>query len=250
MLVAGLNSGSASAHNSERVVLFDQSHGQRFLLESEEPLGLSGLAGALLAEGLTPKALTGGITPEALLGVGALVVSGPFQAFSKSESEAVIAFLNNGGRLCIMLHISYPVMPLLKQLGVAVTKAPVRDQINLIAGRQLDFKVTTFENHPLTAGIDGFGVYGCWGLINLDDNSKVLAATSPKGWSDMNGDDVRGEAEREMALGVLVAGRIGKGEFVVVGDDAVFQNKFLSGGNLVLADNLSAWLKVGTGNGL
>ncbi|MCK4838747.1 MAG: hypothetical protein KAS94_08065, partial [Desulfobulbaceae bacterium] len=132
--------------------------------------------------------------------------------------------------------------------GVAVSRAPVRDQINLIAGKPLNFKVITLENHPLTAGLDGFNVYGCWGLLNLDDNSKVLAATSPVGWSDMNGDGTRGQAEPNMALGVMVAGKIGKGEFVIVGDDAVFQNKFLTDGNLKLAENLSAWLQAGIVN--
>jgi hypothetical protein len=41
--------------------------------------------------------------------------------------------------LCrMMLHISYPVIPLLQQLGVAVSQVPVRDQINLIAGNPLN----------------------------------------------------------------------------------------------------------------
>jgi hypothetical protein len=34
--------------------------------------------------------------------------------------------------------ISYPVIPLLQQLGVAVSQVPVRDQINLIAGNPLN----------------------------------------------------------------------------------------------------------------
>lgn len=248
LLLTGLNTGSVAAHGAEKVVLVDQSHGQRFLLASEEPLGLSRLAGAMQAKGLITKELTGGITATSLQNVGALVISGPFQPFSDVESKALDVFLKRGGRLCLMLHISVPVIPLLKQLGVAVSRAPVRDQINLIGGNPLDFKVITLEKHPLTSGLDGFNVYGCWGLLNLDDNSRVLAATSPVGWSDMNGDGTRGQAEPNMALGVMVAGKIGKGEFVVLGDDAVFQNKFLTGGNLKLAENLSAWLQAGIGN--
>jgi len=41
---------------------------------------------------------------------------------------------------------------------------------------------------------------------------------------------------------VAVAGRSGKGRFVVFGDDAIFQNKFLTGDNLVLGRNLASWL--------
>ena len=58
-------------------------------------------------------------------------------------------------------------------------------------------------------------------------------------------DGVQGEGEPSMSLGVLVAGKIGTGEFVVIGDDAIFQNKFLSDANLVLAQNISVWLKKG-----
>lgn len=248
MFIAGLTSAPLLAHSSGKVVLFDQSHGQRFLLESDEPLGLSVLGASLTAAGLTTKTLPEEITSKALRDVSGLMISGPFQGFSAAEIEAVKAFLNRGGRLCLTLHISLPVLTLLKELGVAVSHAPVRDKVNLIAGNALDFKVSTLEKHSLTIGMDGFSVYGCWGLINLDSNSKVLAATSPEGWSDMNGDGHQGPAEPNMTLGVLVAGTLGKGEFVIIGDDAVFQNKFLTGGNLRLADNISAWLKGGTDN--
>jgi hypothetical protein len=245
LLGLGLNVGSVAAHESGRIVLFDQSHGQRFLLAGAEPLGLSGLAGTLQAQGMTPKALTGGITAAALRDVGALVISGPFQPFSVTENQVVTAFVQAGGRLCLLLHISSPVAPLLRQLGLAVSLAPVRDQVNLIAGNPLNFMVTALEPQELTAGLAGFNVYGCWGLLNLDANSRVLGATSPGGWSDKNGDGTRNEAEPPMALAVLVAGNLGKGEFVVVGDDAVFQNKFLTGGNLKLAENVSRWLRGG-----
>ncbi|HXQ23784.1 MAG TPA: hypothetical protein VN812_19045, partial [Candidatus Acidoferrales bacterium] len=44
------------------------------------------------------------------------------------------------------------------------------------------------------------------------------------------------------SFGVLVAGQLGLGRFAIFGDDALFQNQFLMGGNVVLARNLVAWL--------
>jgi hypothetical protein len=35
---------------------------------------------------------------------------------------------------------------------------------------------------------------------------------------------------------------MGKGRYIIFGDDALFQNRFLVGENLFLAGNLVAWL--------
>jgi hypothetical protein len=40
-----------------------------------------------------------------------------------------------------------------------------------------------------------------------------------------------------------VAGALGRGRFVVFGDDTLFQNRFLDGSNLELAGNLVHWLR-------
>jgi len=47
---------------------------------------------------------------------------------------------------------------------------------------------------------------------------------------------------RSSRFAVVVAGKLSSGRFVVFGDDAVFQNKFLTGDNLILGRNLAAWL--------
>ena len=156
---------------------------------------------------------------------------------------AVVHFLAKGGRLCVMLHIAEPVRPLLQSLGVAASVAPVREQVNLIGDNPLAFRVTNFAAHPVTAGLKSFNVNGCWGLTNLTSTSRVLAWSSPQAWSDMDGDGKMGPDEPPATLGVLVGGALGRGGFLVVGDDAVFQNQFLSDGNLQLAKNLAGWLK-------
>jgi hypothetical protein len=45
------------------------------------------------------------------------------------------------------------------------------------------------------------------------------------------------------SVGVIVAGELGAGRFVVFGDDAIFQNKFLDEQNRRLAKNLARWLQ-------
>ncbi|HSH14017.1 MAG TPA: DUF4350 domain-containing protein, partial [Desulfurivibrionaceae bacterium] len=180
---------------------------------------------------------------EALQEAAALVVSGPFQFIDDAELAAIAHFLAKGGRLCVMLHIAEPVRPLLQSLGVAATMAPVREQANLIGDNPLAFLVTNFSEHPVTAGLKSFKVNGCWGVTNLTATSRVLAWSSPQAWSDMDEDGKMGPDEPLATLGVLVGGALGKGEFLVVGDDAVFQNQFLTDGNLQLAKNLAAWLK-------
>lgn len=228
---------------AERLVLFDQGHGQRFLLSGSEPLGLSGLAAELRAQGLTPKPLSGEITSTSLRGVAALVISGPFQAITDQELAAIDGFLGKGGRLCVMLHIAEPAQPLLQRLGVAATRAPIMEQVNLVDQNPLSFKVVNFAKHRVTAGLTSFNVNGCWGLGNIAPTSQVLAWSSNQAWSDTNGDGKRGAAEPLATLGVLAGGGLGKGAYLVFGDDAIFQNQFLVGGNLALAKNLAGWLK-------
>jgi hypothetical protein len=41
---------------------------------------------------------------------------------------------------------------------------------------------------------------------------------------------------------VVIAGSLGRGEFAVFGDDAIFQNRFLKDENLLLGKNLVKWM--------
>lgn len=241
VVLAGTLDSAALA--AERVVLFDQGHGQRFLIDGAAPLGLSSLAAEVRAQGLTPEPLTGWITPAALQEAVALVVSGPFQPIQEAEEAAIVEFVGKGGHLCVMLHIAEPARPLLQRLGVSATVAPVREQVNLLGDNPLAFRVTNLAEHPVTAGVKSFNVNGCWGLTTHSPASRVLAWSSPQAWSDMDHDGKMGPDEPPATLGVMVGGALGKGAFLVVGDDAVFQNQYLTDGNLALAKNLARWLK-------
>ena len=79
--------------------------------------------------------------------------------------------------------------------------------------------------------------------MNTAPSAMIVAATSPKGWADLNGNRKLDKDDVVQAFGVVVEGQHGAGRFVVFGDDAMFQNKFLDESNRQLAKNLARWLK-------
>jgi class 3 adenylate cyclase len=97
----------------------------------------------------------------------------------------------------------------------------------------------------LLAGVQRFSLYGVWALMAFADNARVIASTSPDAWVDLDGDGTLSAGDAVQSFGVAVAGTMGRGAFVVFGDDAIFQNKFLDDDNRKLATNLAAWLSSG-----
>ena len=175
-------------------------------------------------------------------GVSALIISGPFKPLTPPEIEAVLHFLNRGGRLAVMLHIPFPVAPLLRQLGVDFSNGVIREQQGVIGGDPLNFHITALSPHPLTRDLTSFDAFGVWALHGEGAGIVSIARTSPTAWVDLNGSNTLDKGDATQAFDVVVAGQIGSGRFVVFGDDAIFQNQFLSGGNAALAKNLAWWL--------
>jgi hypothetical protein len=99
------------------------------------------------------------------------------------------------------------------------------------------------KSHELMNGVNRFSVYGGWALINTAKNAEIIAQTSGQAWVDLNKDEKLGKGDALQSFGVVIAGKAGRGGFVVFGDDALFQNKFLVEGNTVLAKNLAQWLR-------
>jgi len=158
------------------------------------------------------------------------------------EVEAVVRFMQRGGKLAVMLHIAPPLTSLLDRLAVAYTNGVIRESENIIGGNPQDFRSTRLAPHPVLKGLKEFSLYGVWGLRNMGNGARVVAATGPDAWIDLSGDKLQ-KKENTASFGVAVAGDVGKGGFLVFGDDAIFQNKFLDKNNRKLAANLAAWLK-------
>ncbi|PLX89035.1 MAG: DUF4350 domain-containing protein [Desulfuromonas sp.] len=228
-------------------VLFDQGHGQAFTIEKQGELQLGKLADTFRASGWQVASSTHPFSDALLANVDALVISGAFKALDAKELAAVGKFLNRGGRLAVMLHIAPPMVELLGKLGVASANGVVRESNTaLILDEQpLNFKVTDLQYHPLTRNLDSFSLYGGWPLMPIGKNARAIAQTSSAAWVDLNNDDIQSLKDAMQAFAVIVTGTVGKGEFTVFADDAIFQNRFLTGTNKTLADNLSRWMMRG-----
>jgi hypothetical protein len=245
-LVGALVASSLCAHaafaGAPPGVLVDEGHGQKFLTAAHGKLDLSKLAAAFRAAGAKVETGKTVLTEERLSQVDALVVSGAFQPFTAAEIDAVMHFLDRGGRLALMLHIPFPLTPLLRRLHVDFSNGVIREREHLIGGEPMNFQVTALSPHPLTRKVGAFAVFGAWALMSEDAGAVLIARTSPSAWVDLNGNNQLDEGDAAQAFGVAVTGHVGQGEFVVFGDDAIFQNQFLTAGNARLAKNLGCWL--------
>jgi len=233
----------AGAAEAAPLLLVDQAHDQRFVVDNDEPLHLSGLAAIMKGEGFEVRSSAEPLTDESLKGVAALVISGPFKPLEAAEVEAVARFVERGGRLAAMLHIGSSFAGLLQRLEINFTNYVLYEQEHIIDGDPRNFQVKTLENSPLFGGIDRFSLYGGWALMNSAPSGRIIAATSSKGWVDLNGDKKLSKGDAVGSFGVVATGELGAGRFVVFGDDAIFQNRFLNEQNRLLAKNLARWLK-------
>jgi len=223
-------------------VLFDTGHGERFLIGEKGPLQLSGFAEICQAAGIQVGTLTKPISDESLKGVDGLVISGAFKPLKDEEIDALVRFMIRGGKLSVMLHIAPPLSTLLDRFGMTFTNGVIIERENIIDGNPQDFRVNRLGKHPVLQGITEFSLYGVWGLMSIDDRSRIVASTSPQAWVDLHHDKKQSKDETA-SFGVMCAGQVGKGGFLVFGDDAIFQNKFLDAHNRALSANLAGWLK-------
>ena len=226
-------------------VLFDQGHGQAFVIEQDGDLQLSKLARIFVDQGFEVSSTSHPLTAALLDKADALVISGAFKPFAASEIAEIHRFIERGGRLTVMIHIGPPVLSLLQRLGVDVANGVIREELQVIDNDPLNFRTSNLQPHPLTHGLEDFSLYGSWPLRPITSSGQTLAYTSSRSWVDLSGDRRQTAGDAIQAFGVVVGNRIAKGELVVFGDDALFQNRFLKGSNQKLANNLGRWLAAG-----
>ena len=231
------------AEAKKRTVIFDEGHGQKFVIEKDGELQLSSLSGLLKGKGYDVKVNAGQINDAALNAANVLIISGAFQPFSPEETNAVIRFLERGGTLCVMLHIPQPLTGLMSRLKVYASNGVIEEQENTINNAPKEFFVTNMEKHAITKGLKKIGVHGAWALMTESTTARIIARTGPKAWIDLNRDGKFNETDARQSFGVVIAGTLGKGRYVIFGDDAIFQNKFLDQENMSLGKNLADWMK-------
>jgi Domain of unknown function (DUF4350) len=228
-------------------LLFDQGHRQAFVIEKEGPLQLSQLAELFQQQGWQVEQTRETLSRESLNDIDALIISGAFSPLSPDEIDAVLGYLQRGGKLAVMIHIGQPLLPLVHELGVDVGSRVINEKQNQPNGKTIDFRVQSFNPHPLTENLQSFTIYGGWPLRVFEQQGKPIASSGPHSWVDMNQDKKFSKGDMISPFNVLVSGDYGRGSFAVFADDAIFQNQFLRGGNKALAENLGRWLKAATG---
>jgi len=238
-----LSLADVQAEAKKPAVIFDQGHGQKFVVEKEGELQLSKLAGLFREKGYGVKVNAGQMNDATLKTVDALIISGAFQPLSPEEINAVIRFIERGGKLCIMLHIPQPLTGLMGKLKVYASNGVIQEEENTIHNAPKDFFITNMEKHAITKGLKKIGVHGAWALMSESKTAQIIARTGPKAWVDLNRDGKFNKPDARQSFGVVIAGTLGKGSFAIFGDDAIFQNKFLDQENMTLGKNLADWMK-------
>lgn len=223
------------------LVLFDQGHGQRFLIQNTGELQLSALSETIAAQEARIAPLTDEISAASLSGASAIVISGAFAPLKQSEIDELTRFVEKGGRLAVMLHIGQPVADLLHRFEVDISNMVLHEQQNIIEEKEINFQVKDLTAHPLFSEVPHFSLYGGWAL-NPGGKTQSIARTSNQAWVDLDGDKKLSKADVVDAFSVVVEGAAGKGVFIFFGDDAIFQNRYLDTNNKILATNLGKWL--------
>jgi hypothetical protein len=221
-------------------ILFDQGHNQRFVIEEKGELQLSKLADIMRAQSSEVASSAKPLSDETLKDTTALVISGPFESLRTEEVDAVGRFIERGGRVAVMLHIGPPLAGLLIKLDLDHSNAVLHERKNIIDS-DINFRVMDLSSSPLFAGLPQFSIYGGWAL-DPGKTATAIAKTSPETWADLDGDKKLSTGDAIASFNVVVSGTLGAGSFVVFGDDAIFQNKYLDENNSKLAANLADWL--------
>lgn len=222
--------------------VFDLSHSEIFSPFKDGPLNYSGFYDMLVNSGETVSSNDGPVTAAALNGVKTYILIGPTKEVSCEEVFALKGFVNNGGNLLVLLHISEPAARLTEEFGIIVSNFVVSENENRIEGAPKNFRLTAFDGHPITKDVANVAVYGTWGLL-AEGSSRILARASEAAWADFNANGLKETDEPAFPFGIIAVNEYGGGKVIVMADDAPFANRFLEeADNRKLGGNIIEWL--------
>lgn len=223
--------------------VFDLFHAEIFSPVQTGPLHYSDFYEGFRKAGEDVSVSMVEVTPESLKGVKTFVLAGPSRDLWPGEIEALVKFVNGGGNLLVLLHISKPVARLTEPFGILVSNFVISEPEGLINGQSQDFLVTDLTDHPVTRGVKKIAVYGTWGLMT-EKKASTIAATSKRAWADLNRNRAFDKNEPVQSFGIVAVAESGKGKVVVVADDAPFANRFINeADNKRFSDNIIRWFK-------
>jgi hypothetical protein len=121
------------------------------------------------------------ITQDTLSNVNVLVFAGPMKNFDTQEINAIKNFVQNGGNLLILAHISSPLTGLMQEFNITISDFVTSESENLIDLSPQNFFVKDLENHTITKGIKEIAVFGSWSIISKEP-ARTVAWTSKTAW--------------------------------------------------------------------
>lgn len=244
MLFIILISGCITDTKKAPKAIFDMGHGEIFSPDDGTPSSYTGFYYQFYEKGFDMAINDQTINSGSLAGADVLIAAGPMREFGASEIKDITNFVEDGGSLLILTHISSPVNPLAQEFGISVSGNVTAEGENQIKSSPQDFFVMDLEKHNITNEIKKIAVYGTWS-VKVKEPGRIVAWTSDSAWSDTNRNrKLDTGIERTERLGVVAVTEYGLGKVVVVADDAVFIDMFRSeGDNVQFGDNIINWFK-------
>lgn len=251
------------------VVYFLRGHGERDINDRDPYSGYSGLAQQIRRDNAVVKDLalgeTRGIPPDA----DAVIVPGPTKTLAAPELEVLRAWLDNSGRLMVLLDTgpTCGLHGLFEAWSIRVANDVVVDPTRTLSG--LDLFVDDYGMHPITRNLRNMtSVFYLPRSIEPAappadaprpaDQPQVdsIARSSPDSWaeSDLEQKPMKFEAARDRKGPVSLAVAAERGpvagvdvdirpsRLVVFGDTDFLSNGALSGGNVDLFLSALNWL--------
>lgn len=225
------------------IVLFDVAHMEIFGPKNTSQLGQSAAVARMRKAGVRVVATHDPYTPAMLKDASAVVISGNMQPLSASELQALDQFMNKGGIVLVAVHVAPMDLNIAQLYGLSLSQTvlvttnpgPGDDPKNLTC--------TGIEKSALTEGVSSVRVLGAW-AVGFQAPATVAVGTGSDAWLDEDGNGQITSADRQGPFGMIVERRVGKGELILSGDDAVFANLALaSTDNVRLLDNIIAVMK-------
>ncbi len=203
--------------------------------------------------------------PEA---ASAVAIIGPREKFMPEEAETLLTYVQNGGRLLLMLDSGLDVglEPLLKGLDIQLLAGVVSSEKHFIRQRsqksdQTAVYANNYSSHPIVTTVSrhrtevasvfaGGVALAKLGEQKLSPQPKVTFPVRTAGdfWLDLDHDFIREQGEEKQTLNLVAAVTLSRkshpeGRAVIIGDGDFITDKLISnGGNSLLFIDSLAWL--------
>ncbi len=258
-------------HARKPIVYFLSGHGERQLASYDQATGYSIVARTLQRSNIDLRTLNFGETPAIPQDCDLLAIAGPNQRFSRAEIELLKKFLDDSGRILLLLDSGTNVGldDLLAAWGIRLCEDRV---VGLtLTGREL--LISNYGHHPITERMLAAKMVTLFNsprsiqplvstnapLLQAADKLRltILASCSEQGWAEMSPNQTppKFDADIDLPGPVSVALAVEKGpplemdveikpsRLVVLGDSSFVSNGALQAGyNAELFINAVNWL--------